>query len=471
MLNTKVRPLEAKLANTTRRSVLIALALGGPAIGAGLSLAPRRPNPKSSSPQLKKMLPVQIGRKLYDELNIFDVMSVTQRDAVIAGASINDTDAFREALAYAKKIVIPDGIFQIANLEIPGNKILIGQGKRSRLRFVDGSPEQHIIAAHGSRDITIDNMSLDGAGKANYAAILSALDSLKLRRLFVTGVAGHSLLLDGCDQTQIHDIQFDSTGAIGGCAALDLVNWTRPGGRHDISHIHGNEVTGRLIFMIGQTNSKVAFVNHTNVKKGEAFYMIDCSGCHASNIAHIGGGSGATQKPNPGNDGIAFGGGCRDCSLTNFRIARNSGHALSINGDRNRPGASHISISNGVIIAPDEAGIAVTDQGFVGSAPSFIDVSNVTVRNPGQRVPEAAFAVFGGNHVTFRQSAARDDRAVKRMTYAFEEGNAENDASHNHWSGKIFGNGLSKHERVNGRTDRLRSYRIVSTTSSATQVI
>jgi hypothetical protein len=233
-----------------------------------------------------------------------------------------------------------------------------------------------------------------------------------------------------------NDITFVSTGALGGYSALYLNGNTSTGSSNKVINIFGDSVTGRLVTFIEQFYSSVQNVTHINVIKGEAVYFLQSEYCSMDMVLHIGGGVGPGGV-NPGNDGCAIDQGCFYCSASNLTIKNNSGHGLSLSGGSLSNGAKGCTIANVLVVNPDEGGIALTDQGTVGSFPTGNTITNCVVENAGQRVNEAAYSVTGGTDNNFINCTVRDTQGVHTTTYGFQEISASNVPSNNHWSGLV----------------------------------
>ncbi|RYG89879.1 MAG: hypothetical protein EON59_00835 [Alphaproteobacteria bacterium] len=388
--------------------------------------------PRDISPPM-----VRVAPPLRARINIFETMTPEQANQVRAGTSLDDTPAFLAALHASSELVLPEGTFRIANLALVGKCTIRGAGPRTILKLAGGVRADRLLSAARAAEITVADLTLDGAGVASFAATFTDVQRLTLTRLAVRGVKGYGLLLDGCSDARISEITLQDMGALGGYAALGLVGWTKRGARNKVSGVNGNRVTGRLIALFHQDDCRVEKVMHTNVIRGEAVFFEDCVQCRMDQITQIGGGSGRTSLPNPGNDGCAISGGCSYCSATNGLTVGNSGHSISISGTKDKAGPSYNLIANWTARSPDEGGVVITDQGVKGSSPSHNIVRDCRVENAGERVPEAGFSCFGASDNHFINCNAGDNRPVKRMTYGFEEGFGANDAHRNRWSGRV----------------------------------
>jgi hypothetical protein len=313
-----------------------------------------------------------------------------------------------------------------------------------------------VVGAADVEGVGLSGLMLDGGGVATFGAVFTSVRALELRDLGLTGIDGYGVVLDGCSDARLESLSFSDTGKLGGYAALGMVDWTRRGQRNVARKINGDGVKGRLVALFGQDDGKVQEVVHTNVILGEAVYFFDCERCSMDRIRQIGGGAGMKGGPVPGNDGCAIAGASRYCSASNGLTVDSSGHSISISASEGRPGPSYNKVANWTAKNPDEGGVVVTDQGVAGAAPTHNLVQDCTVLNPGARIPESAFSCFGGNNNKFINCSAEDDRPVKRMNYAFEEGYGANDASLNTWAGTQRGGA------------RKGPFRLVSPRSSAT---
>lgn len=374
---------------------------------------------------------------LLAEISLFDVMTPQQVQEVRAGASRDDTAAFAEALSAAAIVKVPAGTYRLSNLSIPGGRTLAGAGAATVLKPLPNASGGALLNVQRMTDIAIESLLLDGASSVSVGAIFTDVQRLVMKNIAVRGVNGNSLVLDGCSNSTVSGARFARTGAVGGYAAIALVDWTRPGYRNQVIDVIGDYVYGRLIAMFTQADSLVRQVDHRNVFRGEAVYFLNCLRCHMDQISHVGGGASELGMTNPGNDGCAIDGGSVECSATNGLTMHNSGHGLSVNGTMGFEGASHNIVRNWTSRYCDEGGVVISDQGIDGSRPSFNRVMDCLVENPGERVPESAFSCFGGFDNEFRNCVARDTRATKRMTVGYEEGVGANGADRNIWAGKV----------------------------------
>lgn len=417
------------------------------------------PAPGFGHPPRKRASPVRAAR---ESISIRDVMTATEWEAVGAGTSVNDTEIFDRAFRLANEVIVPEGIFRIRKLHLPSGRRLRGSGEKSvlRLALAPNGVAPNLIYAQNSEQIELTDIVLDGVGAATTGASFTNVARLKISRLSLTGVDGYGLVLDGCDQGSVSDVSFSRTGALGGVAALGLVDWTRRGRDNRVKGVRGDHVTGRLVALFGQDDALVEEVLHTNVFRGEAVYFFDCLRCGMDRITQLGGGSGRTGRPNPGNDGCAIDGGSQYCSASNGLIVGNSGHGLSICGYKGKIGASYNKVNNWSVQNPDEGGVVITDQGVAGSMPANNFVQNCTVVNPGERILEAAYSCFGARDNRFVDCNAEDNRTVKRMTYAFEEGFGENKTINNRWSGSVKGGTVQKvaYRLVSGISEAVPTY-------------
>lgn len=374
--------------------------------------------------------------QLRESINLADVMSPQQLRDARAGVSRDDTSLFAEALAAAARVEVPAGIYRVSALAIPDGRRIVGAGADTVLKPVTGTKDGAILNVQRTVDVGIEGMAFDGDGSVLAAAIFTEVQRLTMKGLSFRGAPRYNVVIDGCVDADVSQLQFADTGGVSH-AALALVDWTRPGHRNRVSDVRGNRVTGRLIGLFSQADSLVERVDHRNVYRGEAVYFLNCLRCKMDQIAHIGGGAKVLGLVNPGNDGCAIDGGSVGCSATNGLTTHNSGHGLSINGTKGFEGSSHNIVRNWTSKFCDEGGVVVTDQGVAGSSPSHNRISDCFVENPGERVTESAFSCFGGYDNQFINCHARDTRPVKRMTVGYEEGHGVNGADRNIWRGSV----------------------------------
>jgi hypothetical protein len=100
-------------------------------------------------------------------------------------------------------------------------------------------------------------------------------------------------------------------------------------------------------------------------------------------------------------------------------------------------GAKGCTITNVIVVNPDEGGIILTDQGVVGSFPTGNTITNCVVENAGQRLNESAYGVVGGTDNNFINCTVRDTQGVHTTTYGFQEISSTKVPSNNHFSGLI----------------------------------
>ena len=422
-----------------RREVLAQIAataaVSGLVVSSSLALQARRASGRDIGPAPAPR-PRASTANLRERIGLFDVMSPGQAREVRDGVSRDDTAAFAEALAAAAIVEGPAGSYRVSGLQVPGGRTIQGVGGKPVLRAVRGRGSP-ILQGVRSADIAIRNLMFDGENALTASASFTDVHRVALSAIGVTRVPGYGLIFDGCIDSQLAGAEFLDTGAPQGHAAAAFVDWTRPGHRNRVSDIKGERVIGRLVSFLSQADSVVENVDRRNGARGETVYFLNCLRSRMDRITHIGGGAGRPSRSSPGGDGCAIDGGSVECVASNGLSANSSGHGFSINGTKDHEGASYNIVRNWTSRDCDEGGVVISDQGILGSSPSHNRISNCLVENPGVRVPEAAFACFGGYDNQFIDCRARDTRAVKRMTVGFEEGTGANGADRNTWRGSV----------------------------------
>lgn len=381
-----------------------------------------------------------ITRRLWEELSIYQVAaSKAVIDEWQAGTwTANDTEIVAEALANAKRAIIPRGRVNVAELAIPTGKALVGQGRNSILQLASGGNRPLVMS--GVSDFELADLVIDGLGNAAFhLGLFDGCANGLIQRVGLTGAAAYGLQLEACENTEVRDIHaFGNVPADPAYAALYISGLASRSEGNRVRGLRFDSSTGRALFVLDQDNFSASGL-FGFMDNGEIALLEGVVGFNLSNVTWIGPGTGNSSL----SDGTAFNGDTARGVFSNFLGINSSGHGVSANGTSGRDGARDIVISNGLVIAPNEGGVIVSDQGVAGSIPDRITVANVRVVDAGRKVASENFGVTGGTNVRFRDCVSEGTSGVSGTgtTYGFLEfaGGSGNVPSGNSFEGEFLG--------------------------------
>lgn len=397
-----------------------------------LRLFSRRSTFKSAAVFVASLLPSGSGPVAAAQNPLRGAVPASDFGARSDGKS-DDTAAIVATLEAHDTVLLAKGVTVVENLSIPSGKSLIGMGSESVLRLREGSNARPLLLT-GKHDILLENITLDAGGTGSSIALLTTCDRATLRNLWLTGSSGHGVELDNCSECSVSNVQLFRTGTVSSHAAIYLKNASGDGWANRVRGIVFEDIQGRGLFVLGNHATHIEGMRGV-MTNGEILLLEESYDCVASDIEWRGPGPQSHSR----SDGIAINGNCRRNRISSFNGRDSSGHAVSINGQSGKAGASDNVIANGIVISPNEGGVVITDQGVSGSVPARNTVSNVMVLNAGQAIRNPAFSSWGAVDSTFTGCVAEDNQEVPTTTYGFEDGEARNPSRHNIFTGRLRG--------------------------------
>jgi hypothetical protein len=232
----------------------------------------------------------------------------------------------------------------------------------------------------------------------------------------------------------LQDLTIYATGTLSSHAALYLKDPTGAGLQNRVNGLSFDRLNGRGLHVLGNDGTQIDNLIG-KMSNGEIILIENSIFCVAKSIIWTGPGSHTNSR----SDGIAINGNCFHNVISEFLGELSSGHAISINGQEGRSGASYNTVSDGKIVAPNEGGVVITDQGVKGSIPTGNMVSNVIVEDAGRERPSPAFSAWGATHNWFENCTAYETQRWPTTTYGFEDGGAVNRSAHNTFKGRLTG--------------------------------
>lgn len=381
-----------------------------------------------------------ITRRIWEELSLYQVAaSKAVIDEWQAGTrTADDTAIVQEALANAKRAIVPRGRVNVAELAIPSGKALVGQGRNSILQLATGGNRPLVMA--GVSDFELADLVIDGLGDAEYhLGLFDDCANGLIQRVGLTGSTGYGIQLEACENTEVRDLfVFDNSPADPAYAALYISGLAARGAGNRVRGLRFDTSAGRALFALAQDNFAASGL-FGFMENGEIVLFEDVVGFNLSDVTWIGRGTGNSSL----SDGVAFNGDSARGVFTDFMGINSSGHAVSANGTASRDGARDILIANGLVINANEGSVIVSDQGITGSIPDRITVANVRAVNGGRKVATENFGVTGGTNIRFRDcvSEGASGGGGTGTTYGFLEfaGGSGNVPSGNSFEGEFLG--------------------------------